>query len=812
MIIIRTIKYFFAVIHSKFKKRREFPEDIIDPKPNFLKRFIDNFYGEIYHKIQSKKEGLRVNKYNKDNHTKEEKVGLEFAKHTKKIFISLFITLILTSVIDFTSSYLFFGGHSPDLIQIEKVSSVLQKFLEVAIASISAVLGLIFALYAVGFQITTDKYSSDVADYINNELVGNFFFKLLVFTDLFLIFSLIKINFISINPVATFFVAVVLVSLSVCGIIIFKNHYLTILKPKSIFTRILQESKEAINTATKRNNYGFDSISIIYASRDKLTRLLSITGSLFDDLKRAENWNDIIYAPVVMGDILSLYFQRKKYLDTDRSWWFPQEYKEMKADDSTRLILKLNFELKGSGPLNTPMPNYTWVEDQIFDWLKYFNEQIENTKEKNKFTLQIINTYQTLLAGDYEKDKNGHYKKTVFGAYENQEIVIFDRALKLFFDLYTKLDLQNKEVVSSYINVFFATTQVILNGYDYKSFEKEIDSLVDANSRLIKNKEYTLNSNFPKEFYEKINDYYDRLEVEHYVEGKILTPKNLLLDEIVPALKKKESDQFEKYTKVFWEQQKIILNDLLKAKEYKAFATVIRAGLEWFSRLLYLNKSELAESQYKLVQELGVYFLFIPKEIVVEMDFQLQLERMIFPALLEDCHNLSYELIKILISTIQRDLTNLELTYQRYRSIIILGGFIYLQAQFKENNSFLIRYVDLIEKTYPENFLSNTIPLLSKPKEAGGLNLQIKLIQTETNRYHHWFGQMHQKIDNLPKTYDHVRFYGGLQEVADHPSKFIRELSHDIGFHQDKIIETFAEWVEKREIMKKLISALLLKK
>src|SRR5262249_9740705 len=70
----------------------------------------------------------------------------------------------------------------------------LEVVLGISIGAISALLGLLFALYGVGFQITTEKYSSRVADYVNQEGVGNFFFQLLVFTDLYAIIVLLRVH------------------------------------------------------------------------------------------------------------------------------------------------------------------------------------------------------------------------------------------------------------------------------------------------------------------------------------------------------------------------------------------------------------------------------------------------------------------------------------------------------------------------------------------------------------------------------------------------------------------------------------------
>jgi hypothetical protein len=53
--------------------------------------------------------------------------------------------------------------------------------------------------------------------------------------------------------------------------------------------------------------------------------------------------------------------------------------------------------------------------------------------------------------------------------------------------------------------------------------------------------------------------------------------------------------------------------------------------------------------------------------------------------------------------------------------------------------------------------------------------------------------------------YDNVRFYSGMQEVADHPSKFIRELSYRMFNPEEECAEAFVEWVKKREAVRQLV-------
>lgn len=213
---------------------------------------------------------------------------------------------------------------------------------------------------------------------------------------------------------------------------------------------------------------------------------------------------------------------------------------------------------------------------------------------------------------------------------------------------------------------------------------------------------------------------------------------------------------------------------------------------------------------------MAIYLFYIPKEILAEFDFILQIEKVIFIAAIEGKLLLFKELTRSLIlilNVLNQNSGNLseaeQMAFiQRNRILVILGGFVYLVSEFEQNNALLVEYVQIAEMIFSHNVFPDFIRLMAEVKESGGLNMSLRLIQAETTRYHSWFGRMNWKIDQLPKTYDDIEHYSGLQEVADHPSRFIREISSDLAFLEDTIIDAFSEWVQKREELRKLIEIL----
>jgi len=836
MTFFRIIWFPFHLLHNRlFKKRRgsgDSNEPYIDKKPNLFKRGLDQIRGNAYFQLQDKMEKARVARYNRLNSIEEQGLGFQFASASRSMFGALLLVIFLAFVIDFSISWNLntLAQQGKDIkiltsLPLEyripiidlKLPTIdfIQTFIGVAIAAISTILGLIFALYAVGIQLTTQTYSSEVSDYINNERVGNFFFKLLIFTDLFLLYILIEINLINIYPGASFLIALILITLSVLGVLVFKNSYILSLKPKGPFGRMLGETDKYITIATNRKSFAYRSASAIFHAKTGLRKTIGLIGIFFEDLKRAGNWNDAVYAPLVLSQVLVNYISKRKYIDTERGWWFFSRHKEVKGNDSISLVLKLNYELKGTGPLNIPTPDTNWVEDEILSWFKQFNQEVDGNKEKEKFVLQLISAYQAILFGEYEKDKNGHYKKTTIGAYGNQEFYIFNIFLNSFLDLFNKIDQNNEEIMSAYTMTFFAVCQSVIDGFEYDQIEKAISSMIGSDLKLGVKKEEVKRLDFPSKFYHKLNDYYERLEVEQHLEGQIITPKEFLVREIIDGLKEEETSEFikqiDRLTK-FQEQMALVL---YKNKNFKSLAQLVRSRLEWFARLLYLNKYDLAEKYADVIPKLGVYIGLMPKDILVEVDFQLQIERMIFTACMENKPKLFDHLLRSLLlnlltlndGTDLTDKTQQAQWIKRNRILVILGGFVYLVSQFEQKQNILVDYVNTVEKVFKEGFFAKIVDALADVKGLG-LNMHLQLINSETSRYHFWFGQMHHKIDQLPKTYDDIEHYSGMQEVADHPSKFIREISFDLHFLEESIIESFSEWVQKREAVKELIKIL----
>lgn len=819
MKFIRTVLFFFRRISWGARTAPTYSFDV-EKKPNRFAYAWGVFAGFFYGLFQRRRESLRVFYRNQERRKTEYAIPLQIVRNSMGTIWVLFLVFAAAILADwgidrlatalshvqvgwfqvFTSHLDFFT--LPD-------TGFLKLVLEISIGAISAILGLLFALYAVGLQLTTEKYSSAVSDYVNQETVGNYFFKLLVFTDVFAIAVLLRIQLLSLPPSASFIAVVVLVVICLLGIIVFKGHYILTIKPKNLFERLQSDIKTSIRLASDRSRYSYNSWSIVQVSRTQTQEHLSLLKTLFEDLWHAENWNDVIYTPMVLANLITEYAKRKKYIDRERGWWFPQTQVEVKANNMSTLTLKLNFELQGKGPLRIGSPDYLWFENRIFDIAKAVESRVGTAPQDTHLLKYIIDFYQITLAGDYEKDEHGRYQKTVAGLYENQETEAFEKYLDSFFTLYEKV--QTEDELGSYLNVYFAIGLTLIEGFDYIKYQEIIKSLISAGGQLTRTREDLARLDLPGVFYNQILDYWDRLDLEVQCEGRVVTPQDCLERETLEDARTKEKQYFDKFFEKLLAHHNTVLKDLYQKGKHKELAMFIKARFEWISRLLFINKVTVADEYGAKIAGAGVYLPFLPKQILLDSEFWEELEKVLFPAVIEGCENLFKVLsglLTLMLPVINADEKNVDNIMYRNRLGLILGGFVYLVCELRQNYRLLIEYVQTIEAAYQPGHFIKAMEVLSKPKEVGGLDLTLKLINWELTRYHHWFGEIIGKIWELPKTHDNVRFYSGLQEVADHPSKFIRELSYRPYQPEEECAEAFVEWVKRREAMREMVEVL----
>jgi len=808
---IRIIQFFWILLFNKIRRKSGFEsypyQEIEDrEKKSRTKRPILKILGSLYHQYTSLREKDRVWTYNLEREKNKHNILLELLKHSKSIIIYLIVAISLSSFLDwlfwFTlpairNNYTIVGYFtipSSDFISIG---------LEIFVGAISAILGLIFALYTVGFQLSTDRYSEKVTDFINQESVSNYFFGLLIFTDLFSISILLELHFFSTLPIVSFLIAAILVIFSILGILIFKNHYINSLKPINLLQSLWRLCKEQLDIATNLRGYKYKSWSLATYAKKFSNRYLDIIGNLYRDLKRDGNWNDAVITPLILGEILRDYTDVKRFIDKEKGWWFFQRYEKVKADNLAMFTIKANYELQGKGPLHIPKSAEDWYEVKIYEFL---DEMLEDVDKDNtdRLLANLSTAYGRILVGDYQKQTDAP-PKLIPGAIQNQEFDLFNKGFERFMGLWKKVDFTKISEVSEFVNSYFDISIGVLDEWNIdKAIEIAKSFYVD--DQLNSSKEFIYLKDLPTFSRAILINYWERLEVEQELEGQLITPIESFTAEIQDVLKEKRREIINKYLTILFDNSNQIIIDLFQKNQLEHVGQFIKMQYEWISRLLYLRENELAESfAPKLRQNTG-YILYLPKNIVVDLELLEQAEKGYFVSLIERRKELFevYSKIIVFVMLILRDNEkDKDELVKLIRLPVIWGSLAFLVSELDQEPFYVCTFIKDLEKTYRTGFMAQII------ETAADLKLTNNIFW-ETTRYHSWYRMvLNTMADTLRKIPVSELGEIGFRESYDHPSKFIQKLGMWELMEEELTIEEFVEWVKKREEVKRLISILI---
>lgn len=809
--IIRTIQYFWILFYNKIHGKsgfESFPYQEIEgrEKQNKTRKPVLKILGGLYHQYTSLREKDRVWTYNFEREKNKHNILLELLKHSRSIVVYLIIAISFSSLLD----WLFWFAlpvikNNNFLIGYFTIpsSNFISLGLEIFVGAISAILGLIFALYTVGFQLSTDRYSEKVTDFINQESVSNYFFGLLIFTDLFSITTLLKLHFFSMLPVVSFLIAALLVILSILGILIFKSHYINSLKPTNLLQSLWRLCKEQLDIVANIKNYKYKSWSLITYAKNFSNRYLNILSNLYRDLKRDGNWNDAVITPLILGEILRDYTDIRRFIDKEKGWWFFQKYEKVKADNLTMFTIKANYELQGKGPLHIPKSAEDWYEVKIYELLDEMLEDVEKDNTDRLLT-NLSSAYSRILVGDYQKQTDTP-PKLIPGAIQNQEFDIFSKGFERFMDLWKKIDFTKISEFSEFINSYFDISIGVLDEWNIdKAIEIAKSFYID--NQLNPSKEFIYLKDLPTFSRAILINYWERLEIEQELEGYLITPVESFTAEIQDVLKEKRREIINKYLTMLFDNSNQIIIHLFQKNQLAQVGQFIKMQYEWISRLLYLKENDLAESLAPKLRQNSGFILYLSKDTVIDLELLEQAEKGYFVSLIERRKELFevYSKIIVLVMLILRDNEkDKDELVKLIRLPVIWGSLAFLISELDQEPFYVCTFIRDLEKTYRAGFMAQII------ETAADLKLTNNIFW-ETTRYHSWYRIVLNRMANeLRKT--PVSDFGeiGFREGYDHPSTFIQKLGMWELMEEEITMDEFVEWVKRREEIKKLISVLI---
>lgn len=765
-----------------------------DKKPHPLSEKLSTSSAKAYRSFAYSQERTRIWKRSVGDDLLDQRIGLEILKYSKKLVGYLVLAVIFGSMLDW-SYWHFIKPHLSNIFFVSThFSSIstndIQTGLTIYVGAISALLGLIFALYAVGFQLTTDRYSEDVTSFMNEEPVSNYFFSLLIFTDIFSIITLIKLQLVTTVPVLSFLIATLLVILCLLGVVIFKKHYIESMKPVSVFRRIWQQNIRIFNIATARSGYKTKSWSIIGGSRKRSKKLLNIFGSLYDDLINTNKFDDASYGPLIIGKILREYLDNKRFINNDRGWWAEQRFEVPSGGDmSVEADMQNAYEIQGKGVYLTSSQDSEWFEKRSLDLLKTMRD---SACAQNNATMisRVSEGYRQVLAGDREQNGDND-PKDVWGAWQNQEFFAFNQGLIDFLELVDQAGFGDSTYSTSIINDYFAIWITCVEKWDIKAAINATKEFYSGD-QLEKSKKFLNDKSIPAEFRKLLIDYWQRLELEQRLEGKIVTPMEVLVEELALTIDEVLDKQSKSTIEKFLEHSDKTIDRLIEDKNYEYVGQFVKMQMMVVSRLQYDDQSQLANMFAPSLAKNSRYLLLLGREEIVELKLLDQCERGFFVAIMNDEIDLIKAYVKALLlvrQVIITGVTDQNEVIKYHRQIMFWGAALYIISELKSDEPIVRDYVEFLDKLYPNGTLPKMIMLLKD------LNLT-ELISWEVNRYNRWFLEISKKLKReLVEEPHHDAGEIGYSTRYVHASGFIRSLAeweYDIS---DRAIDSFAEWV-----------------
>jgi hypothetical protein len=772
---------------------------------------IQTFLGSIYSRYTNFRENDRLRTYRIEKEVQDHTVIRDILRYSKQIIIYLVLIATLSFLLDWLFWSVFpYVRSSNWLIETFTLPSrsQIEVGLEIFVGAISAILGLIFAMYTVGVQLASDRYSEKVSSFIIQEPVTDYFFKFLIFTDLYSIIILLRLHLVSSLPLVSFFLASILVALSIMGILVFKSHYINSLKPLSLFQRLWRTCLDQFQLVTNPRNYKYKSWSLAIHGRDITNSNLNIYADLFRDLARNKNWNDASFGPVILGYILRDYLEVKKFVDKEKGWWFFEKYEQVKADDLNMFTIKANYELQGKGPLHIPKAAENWLEDKVIGFLEEMVLYIHEDKS-GKLAGKIADGYKQFLVGNYE-ERRGQRPKLIPGAIQNQEFGTFDKGVVSFLQLWQKIDFTKADAATVFLNDYFAISEELLEPWEIEK-TLSIAKLFYEGDQLDCSKHFLYQKDLPAYTRDILLNYWERLEVEQRLEGKLITPQERFVDEIKEVLNDKRKEIVTGYLTKFFDNSDLILKSLYQLKNYEYVGQFIKMQYEWVSRLLYLGDVEIAQTFAQRIKKNAAYIAYLPRQTVIDLELLEQIEKGFFVSLSERSKSLFevYAPVAVLILIIIRtDENDQDKLFRLMKLPVIWGGITYLVSELEIDFDYVTCLSKALEGSFREGWMVQILEQVAELRP-------IRNIWWETTRYHSWYMNLLNKLRRELR----IRPYQepgalGFSERYDHPSLFIQELAAWELMDEEKCMEGFIDWLKlreenkKREEIKKLITVL----
>jgi hypothetical protein len=634
------------------------------------------------------------------------------------------------------------------------------------ISGIAAIIGLLLSISLVVLQLAANRYPHSMIRFLVDEKVGAYIIDLLVTTFLFALWTLFLFNRTTVVPYISVFSCLVLATISVVFVFVYRTHGLYFFHPKQTFATASREAVRTIQAIfEKERKLGTSVTSYLQQKVQENVQLMSD----FSEVLAEQKDSDFFQGVLALSSVLSFYVKGKRFVDP-QSGWFP--FVEMPVDSTKSMAsieLSRPFEEFALGVRTERKPNSEWLERQIFQSLRKARKEAVGNDDRSCTAALIVG-----------------YKDIMDNCLQQQEFQILDVVLSELKDLGIQIStINHPEALNEFYNTALWLADKAIHGFDKEALSDALNKLSWFSDEEI------LSLKLPRIFNEELLSYRRKLETEIAAEKRILTPKNRMEKEINGVVEKIDQEISRKYyTEVFGilsnVYAKVMADGTLDQVRNVVVAELLqlrRAGVRNRESLVLMNIDttlKQAQDAYAILEKRKDLRHDVFKELKLACLNSIKSRESgsfdrFFGALVWSC---SEEVKK------GKD----HFPEEALESIMVVGALAFLDSEFSQDKK-------------PFSTVVETLPIyfdMGKLFKAFKTLLQSPRLIYE---YHHWFKDLLLKISAMPTVTKARGESRGLDIVYDHPSEFIQR-AHHIG-----ITECVEGMVDKLAKLKKKQSA-----
>jgi hypothetical protein len=628
------------------------------------------------------------------------------------------------------------------------------------VSGVAAIIGILLAVSLLVFQISAEKYPYRMVRYLIEEKVNAYLIDFLIITFLFSLWTLFLLKTGPTLPYISILLTLVLSTLSIVFVFVYKDYILPFFRPKQGFERVSVDVIRNLNKVFYEEETLGLSV-IIY--------LRKVTGEhiqLMIDFNRKliqKKDADSLYGAEALTAVLTVYIHGKRFI-TETSTWFPEI--DVLATQNTFSLIELTqeFEEKALGKMSVPQKNDQWFEQKILSALK--EGQANALKNRNSsYIVQLIQGYRSII------DK----------CFETQEFGVLDLTLINLKDLIVNEAFDYEGVVEIY-NIAALITDKTINGFNMDELKKAFEKLTFRSSDEVSGQK------LPLIFDRELMAMQKKVEFELLIEKQIITPKEEIQKELMEKIQRIDKEISQKYYDAQLTLLEAIFNRVYACSLYEEIKNVTYAEIIVIRRAIVQNKSNLIVPHTERIIRHSVQafnILSSNKNSQNEIYNELKLGCL---NCIKNRDSINFNLF--FDATIQLSLTGSsnndpENSLELIKSLAVISALSFVYSEF---------YKDL-------NIFDIAICNLLKYRNAGVWITLFRLAEnieprwTYTSDYFNWFKDIFGEISKLPTIAKPRPPARSLDILYDHPSTFIQRCHSLMGISEsiEGMVRKFTE-------------------